>query len=77
MSSNLQLRISKTRELAEKNNLNLDDLMQLLDDCLSQSPNANILHQMLELAHLSIVSETISISNERDTWLKKIIELIN
>ena len=76
MSSNLQLRISKTRELAEKNNLNLDDLMQLLDDCLNQSPNANILHQMLELAHLSIVSETISISNERDTWLKKIIELI-
>ena len=76
MSSDLQLRISQAWKSANENNINLDDLINLLNDCLSQNPNKELIYTVLDLAHLSSISKHVSISNKTDLWLELIIKLI-
>ena len=76
MYTDLQLRISQARKSAKENNINSDELVKLLDDCLNQMPSPSIIHEILDFSHINTVSKIIYKSNNQDIWLHKIIQLI-
>lgn len=58
MDTGLQNRINKSISQAYKGNLTADALMRLVNDCLDQSPDRKIIHQLLDLAHLRLDHST-------------------
>ena len=59
MSIALQSRISQIRESAAKNSFQNGELLSLAKDCISQNADKALLHQLLDIAHLSPVSAHI------------------
>mgnify|MGYP001486309593 CR=1 FL=1 len=53
MSIELQSRISQIRESAAKNSFQNGELLSLAKDCISQNADKELLHQLLDIAHLS------------------------
>ena len=76
MSIELQSRIYQIRESAIKNNFQNEDLLSLVKDCISQNADKELLHQLLDIAHLSTVSvyfhKTKQIDRKNTTQNKKI-----
>ena len=59
MDTGLQTRINETISQANKGILNADALIRLVNDCIDQSPDRDIMHQFLDLAHFQSVAKTI------------------
>ena len=51
MSSKLQSRVNLAWESVKKNDINPDELIKLLDECLIQQGNKHISHHILNIAH--------------------------
>ena len=76
MNFELNARISQIRESAKKNNLQNGELINLVEDCISQKVDNNTFHEILDIAHLSTVSKYISESKQIDIWLHYIVQII-
>ena len=76
MSIELQSRISQIRESATKNNFQSGELLSLAKDCISQNADKELLHQLLDLAHLSSVSHHIHKTKQVDIWFNYLLEII-
>ena len=76
MSFDIQLRINQASKSAKENNINSDELVKLLNDCIHQEPSSVLIHKLLDLAHLNTVTKTISKSTNQEIWLTQLIQLI-
>ena len=76
MSIELQSRISQLRESAAKNNFQGEELLSLAKNCISQNAERELLHQLLDLAHLSSVSNYIHKTKQIDIWFNYLLEII-
>ena len=76
MSIELQSRISQIRESATKNNFQSGELLSLAKDCISQNANKELLHQLLDIAHLSTVSNHVHKTKQIDIWFNYLLEII-
>ena len=76
MSKNIQLRINQASNSARENNINSDELVKLLDDCIDHNLDHSISHELLDLAHLCSVSKSIANSNYQELWFNKLVQLI-
>ncbi len=76
MSSELQSRVSQVKESALKNNLQGEELLSLAKDCISQKAEKKLLHQLLDIAHLSSVSNYIHKTKQVDIWFNYLLEII-
>ena len=77
MDTGLQTRINESISEAYKENLTADALMRLVNDCLDQSPDRKIIHQLLDLAHIQSVAKTISKAKVTEEWLERVVQLIH
>ena len=76
MSIELQSRISQTRESATKNSLQNGELLSLAKDCISQNADKELLHQLLDIAHLNTVSNYVHKTKQIDIWFNYLLEII-
>ena len=76
MNTELQSRISQIRESVLKNDFQNEELLKLAKDCISQNAKKELLHQILDIAHLSNVSINIYKSKQVDIWFNYILEII-
>ena len=76
MNTELQSRISQIRESVLKNDFQNEELLKLAKDCISQNAKKELLHQFLDIAHLSNVSINIYKSKQVDIWFNYILEII-
>ncbi|HIN02499.1 MAG TPA: GNAT family N-acetyltransferase [Candidatus Marinimicrobia bacterium] len=77
MDTGLQTRINETISQANKGTLNADALIRLVNDCIDQSPDRDIMHQFLDLAHFQSVAKTISQAKVSEKWLERVVQLID
>ena len=77
MDTGLQTRINESISQAYKGNLTADALIRLVNDCLDQSPDREIIHQFLDLAHFQSVAKIISKANVTEEWLEQVVRLID
>ena len=76
MNTELQSRISKARESALKNDFHYRELLDIAKDCITHNAKKELLHQILDIAHLSNVSISIYKSKQIDIWFNYILEII-
>ena len=76
MSIELQSRISQIRESATKNNFQSGELLSLAKDCISQNADKELLHQLLDIAHLNNVSRYVHKTKQVDIWFNYLLEII-
>ena len=77
MDTGLQTRINESISQANKGTLTTDALIRLVNDCIDQSPDRDIVHQFLDLAHFQEVAKIISAAGLTEDWLERIIQLID
>ena len=77
MDTELQTRINESISQANKGTLTADALIRLVNDCIDQSPDRDIVHQFLDLAHFQEVAKIISAAGLTEDWLERIIQLID
>ena len=77
MDTGLQTRISESITKAKNGTITADESIRLVNDCLDQSPDREIIHQFLDLAHFQSVSKIISKANLTEDWLKRVVQLID
>ena len=77
MDTGLQTRINESISQANKGTLTADALIRLVNDCIDQSPDRDIVHQFLDLAHFQEVAKIISAAGLTEDWLERIIQLID
>ena len=66
MSIELQSRISQIRESATKNSFQNGELLNLAKDCISQNADKELLHQLLDISHLSTISSHVQKTKQVD-----------
>ena len=76
MSIELQSRISQIRESATKNSFQNGELLSLAKDCISQNADKELLHQLLDISHLSTISSHIQKTKQVDIWFNYLLEII-
>ena len=76
MSIELQSRISQIRESATKNSFQNGELLSLAKDCISQNADKKLLHQLLDISHLSTISSHIQKTKQVDIWFNYLLEII-
>ena len=76
MSIELQSRISQIRESATKNSFQNGELLSLAKDCISQKADKELLHQLLDISHLSTISCHIQKTKQVDIWFNYLLEII-
>ena len=69
MSIELQSRISQIRESATKNSFQNGELLSLAKDCISQKADKELLHQLLDISHLSTISSHVQETKQIDIWV--------
>ena len=76
MSIELQSRISQIRESATKNSFQNGELLSLAKDCISQKADKELLHQLLDISHLSTISSHVQKTKQVDIWFNYLLEII-
>ena len=76
MSIELQSHISQIRESATTNNFQNAELLSLAKDCISQNADKDLLHQLLDISHLSTISSHIHKTKQVDIWFNYLLEII-
>ena len=77
MDTGLQTRISESITKAKNGTITADALIRLVNDCLDQSPDREIVYQFLDLAHFQSVAQIISKANLTEEWLNRVVQLID
>jgi hypothetical protein len=77
MDTGLQTRINESISQAKSGTLKADALIRLVNDCTDQSPDRDIIHQFLDLAHFREIAKIISSAGLAEDWLGRIVKLID
>ncbi len=77
MDTGIQTRINESISQAKSGTLKADALIRLVNDCTDQSPDRDIIHQFLDLAHFREIAKIISSAGLADDWLDRIVKLID
>ena len=76
MNSELKSRLFHIEESANKNNLQFKELINLVKDSLSNRANNEIFHEILDIAHLSNISNLIYRTKQTEIWFNYLVEII-